>query len=171
MSHDRRHNHPKTTEGDKSVLVHACVQCAISEGWDSPEALAPEASDERYAFVHAGHAAEYKALGYETFYSAPVFATDSGMVFLCPHLLPNATEMSVGSAEYVGEAAIVDGQLDIGGLKVDLAGSEWGEGVSVYVRRVTESIRPELVGAVAEIAMACHGGLAEEDLEAGVDDQ
>lgn len=58
-------------------------------------------------------------------------------------------------AEYFGEAQVVDGLLDIGGLKVPFQG---GYG-SVYVRRKSDDL------SVAEIHLARHDGFAQEELD------
>jgi hypothetical protein len=64
------------------------------------------------------------------------------------------TPRIIGPAEYIGEAQITDGHIDVGGLRVpfDLAGDH----VGVYVRRLSDN------GDVAEIALAAHDGLAFE---------
>ncbi len=60
-------------------------------------------------------------------------------------------------AEDVGEVEIVDGHLDIGGVKIDVG--SWGEPVFVYVRRSSDDL------SVIEIVLARHDGLAQEELE------
>jgi hypothetical protein len=58
-------------------------------------------------------------------------------------------------AEHVGEAAVVEGFVDVGGVKVPV----WGGGVHVYVRRSSEDL------SVMEICMARHDGLSQEELD------
>ena len=58
-------------------------------------------------------------------------------------------------AEHVGEAQIVDGMLNIGGLEVPFQNC-YG---SVYVRRMSNDL------SVAEIHLARHDGLAQEQLD------
>lgn len=61
-------------------------------------------------------------------------------------------------AEFIGNARIVDGRLDIGGVKIQLG--DWGpSGVSIYVRRSSADL------TVMEICMARHDGLAQEELD------
>lgn len=61
-------------------------------------------------------------------------------------------------AEFVGLARTVEGQLDIGGVKVTAEWSVDGT-VAVYVRRESATLR------VMEIHMAKHDGLAQEELD------
>lgn len=57
-------------------------------------------------------------------------------------------------AEHLGEAAIINGKLEIGGVLIP-----WNGPASVYVRRLSSDL------SVAEIALARHDGLAQEQLD------
>lgn len=60
------------------------------------------------------------------------------------------------SAELVGSAEVVNGHINIGGLEVPYRGPE---PASVYVRRLSSDL------SVAEIHIARHDGLAQEQLD------
>lgn len=57
-------------------------------------------------------------------------------------------------AEYLGEAECVDGHINVGGVLVPFRGA-----TGVYVRRVSSDL------SVAEIHLARHDGLAQEELD------
>lgn len=70
---------------------------------------------------------------------------------------------TIGRAEYVGEAAVIDGTVNVGGVLVTGWTVDNGNGpepftgtLSVYVRRMTDN------GQAAEVALAIHDGPAEE---------
>lgn len=63
-------------------------------------------------------------------------------------------------AEFVGNAEIKDGRLDVGGVKLQVG--RWGhsgQGISVYVRRSSKDL------TIMEIHMTRHDGLAQEELD------
>ncbi len=67
------------------------------------------------------------------------------------------------SAEHVGEAVVIDGMLDIGGVVVPFSGhgtsADGPRHASVYVRRSSADL------TVMEIHIARHDGLAQEALD------
>ena len=80
------------TETHKGAVVRACVQCARSENWDLSRPLLESeiATNTRAMIVHAHHAGEYSARGYEILSGGPLHATHSGLLFICPHLAAEA---------------------------------------------------------------------------------
>lgn len=81
----------------------------------------------------------------------------------------NNEPVHILSAEYVGEAVVRDGVLDIGGVLVRVTGFinpnvPGGRSLSVFVRRLSSTLE------VAEIALARHDGLAQEELDAQNDE-
>jgi len=70
-------------------------------------------------------------------------------------------------AEFVGHAQIHDGILDVGGVRVPVAGMIGPEGtrtLGVYVRRYSNDLQ------VAEVHLADHDGLAQEELDSENDE-
>lgn len=61
----------------------------------------------------------------------------------------NREPMYILSAEYVGEAEVIDGMLDIGGVAIP-----WRHPASIYVRRVSSDL------SIAEIHIVDHDGMA-----------
>lgn len=64
------------------------------------------------------------------------------------------------SAEFVDNAEVIDGWLDVGGVKLPVG--RWGhsgQGVGVYVRRSSDDL------SIMEIHMTRHDGLAQEELD------
>jgi hypothetical protein len=76
----------------------------------------------------------------------------------------NTEPTYIMSAEYLGEATVCDGILDIGGVPVRVTGFvndsvPTGRSLGVYVRRLSSTLE------VAEICLARHDGLAQECLD------
>lgn len=67
------------------------------------------------------------------------------------------------SAEYVGQANIVDDVIDVGGLKIPLGLTPWKgylpPSIGVYLRRDSTDL------SVMEIHIARHDGYAQEELD------
>ncbi|GAC1666457.1 MAG: hypothetical protein NVS9B9_27190 [Ktedonobacteraceae bacterium] len=72
---------------------------------------------------------------------------------------------TIGPVEFVGNAEIVDGKLNIGGVEIPFRGSK-GDGqefpecfASIYVQRMNDDL------SVAEIHIARHDGYAQLELD------
>lgn len=72
--------------------------------------------------------------------------------------MSEATVNYIMPAEFVGSADIVDGVLNVGGVPVRI-GREHCSDIGVYVRRYSRDL------SVAEVHLAFHDGLAQEELD------
>jgi hypothetical protein len=70
------------------AVVAVCLPCAKAENWDLSQSPSDHEfeTDSRMAPVHADHEEYYAARGYQTLTGEPVSPTDSGRLFICPHL-------------------------------------------------------------------------------------
>ncbi len=70
------------------AIVANCVPCATSENWDlsQPPSDHELETGSKMVAVHADHEEYFTVRGYETLTGEPVSATDSGLLFICPHL-------------------------------------------------------------------------------------
>ena len=69
----------------------------------------------------------------------------------------------IGGVEFFGVAEVEDGVLNIGGVEVPFTG--YRDHAAVYVRRMISPGKPKHDGAVFEIAIARHSGLAQAELK------
>ena len=70
----------------------------------------------------------------------------------------------LSAPQFVGVAKVEDGEVNVGGVRVQFDGFRGY--TAVYVRRMVAPYMPEVDGQVYEIAMAQHSGLAAEELQA-----
>ncbi len=89
MTNDQDSN--QLTEARKGAVVHACPECAASQGWDLSRPLEELeiATGTRAESVFAEHADEWTANGYGRVQMTPCAASDSGIRLICPHLAWN----------------------------------------------------------------------------------
>jgi hypothetical protein len=74
---------------ERGAIVRACLTCATTEEWDLIRPLweSEAATNSRSMIVHAHHADEFRALGYEVIAGRSIDPGDSGLLIICPHLL------------------------------------------------------------------------------------
>ena len=82
------HDPGQLTECRKGAVVHACPDCAASQGWDLSRPLEELeiATGTRAETIFAEYADEWAANGFVSVKMTPCAATDSGLRLICRHL-------------------------------------------------------------------------------------